>query len=526
MAFAASKEVADRVKLSSALKHDRESESDVFQAAVKNLEAAGLRDALYTPTRQTAAFYERIDSYWSLTPRARPWAIVQPRNTEEVSKALTALVATDGCQFAIRSGGHTCYPGSNNIKDGITLDLGLMDATEYNPDTKLASIQPGGRWTNVYNYLENLGVMVAGGREGLVGVGGLLTGGGKTYYTCRVGFACDQVVNYEIVLANGTITTANESVNPDLFRVLKGGSSNFGIVTRFDMKTFPAHDVYDGIVTFPPSSTHAIIDAFIDFTQQLHVNPDAHILAMWVSMSQRDIALLNGIALDPTQPPDLTMVSMVNMIMTQLDDKEESKSLEKFMSVPNPISNTMRHTSLAKKVAGFLLPSNREDIWFSLTYKLDKRIIEKTTEIYDKLVADISEYSPGCVIQMVLQPLPTSFGQHSAACGGNMFGLERITDDSVLLIAAVEGSTPGFYDMAFPIFKAAVDELEGFAKSVGGDVEFRYLNYCDGSQNPLGTYGAENIIRMKAAAAKYDPTGVFQTKVPGGFKISKVETPE
>lgn len=34
------------------------------------------------------------------------------------------------------------------------------------------------------------GVMVAGGREGLVGVGGLLTGGGKTYYTCRVGFAC------------------------------------------------------------------------------------------------------------------------------------------------------------------------------------------------------------------------------------------------------------------------------------------------------------------------------------------------
>ncbi|CAJ2502841.1 Uu.00g102350.m01.CDS01 [Anthostomella pinea] len=526
MAFAVNQDMVDRMRSVSALQAEAESESDVFKAAIKHLQEAGLEEVLYTPARQFGTYSERIGSYWSLTPRARPWAIVQPRNTEEVSKALKALVKTNGCQFAIRSGGHTCYPGSNNIVDGVTIDLGLMSQTEYNPETKLASIRPGGQWTGVYNTLEKLGVMVAGGREGLVGVGGLLTGGGKTYYTCRVGFACDQVVNYEVVLADGTITNANESENPDLFRVLKGGSSNFGIVTRFDMKTFPAHDVYDGIVTFPPSSGDAVIDAFIDFTKQLHVVDDAHILAMWVSMSQRDIAMLNGIPVDPAQPPDLTMVSMINMIMTQLDGVEASPSLERFMNVPNPINNTMKHTTLAKKVAGFLLPSNREDIWFSLNYKLDRRIIAKNVEVYDRLVKDIGERSPGCVIQMVLQPFPTSFGKHSTERGGNMFGLERFKDDSVLIIVAVEGSTPGFYDMAFPIFKAAVDEIEDYAKSVGGDFEFRYLNYCDGSQDPLSTYGPENIRKMKDAAAKFDPTGVFQTKVPGGFKISKVKTPE
>lgn len=52
------------------------------------------------------------------------------------------------------SGGHTSIPGSNNITDGITLDLGLMDKTKYDPETELASIEPGGRWTNVYAYLE------------------------------------------------------------------------------------------------------------------------------------------------------------------------------------------------------------------------------------------------------------------------------------------------------------------------------------------------------------------------------------
>ncbi|KAK9770040.1 hypothetical protein SCAR479_13299 [Seiridium cardinale] len=490
MEFAVSQQIVERVKHASVLSAKTEPNSDVFRAAVKNLDEGGLSEVLYTTARKPGSYGERIDSYWSLTPRVRPWAIVQPRNTAEVFNALVALVKTEGCEFAVRSGGHMCYPGSNSIRDGFTIDLGLMNATEYNPETKLASIQPGCRWTNVYTYLEE-----------------------------------HQVVKYEIVLADGTIANASESVNPDLFRALKGGSNNFGIVTRFDMETFPAHDVYDGIVTFPPSSTDAVIDAFVDFTKQLHVVQDAHILAMWVSMSKRDISLLNGIVPDPTQPPDLTMVSMINMIMTQLDGVEKSPSLEKCMSIPNPVSNTMMHTTLAKKVAGFLIPSNREDIWFTLTYKLDKRIIEKTTEVYERLVKDINERSPGCVIQMVLQPLPTTFGQHSAARGGNMLGLERFKEDSVLFIAAVEGSTPGFYEMAFPITKAAIHEIEDFAKEVGGDVGFRYLNYCDGSQDPLGSYSEENIRKMKDAATKYDPTSVFQTRVPGGFKLSKVNRP-
>ncbi|ETS73329.1 hypothetical protein PFICI_14934 [Pestalotiopsis fici W106-1] len=523
MAFAASKEIVDGIKYGLSYSAQVESESGVFKAAVQNLEAAGLGDVIYTPARQHNIYGSRIDSYWSLTPRLRPWAIVQPRDTSEVSKAVIALVKTDGCNFAVRSGGHTSIPGSNNIADGITLDLGLMNKTEYDPETKLASIQPGGRWTDVYAYLEERGVMVAGGREGLVGVGGLLTGGGKTYYTCRVGFACDQVVNYEIVLADGTVTAANENVNPDLFRVLKGGSNNFGIVTRFDMKSFPAHDVYDGIVTFPMDAEAAVIDAFIDFTKQLHVADDAHIIGLWASMPRRDIALLSGIVPDPTQPPDLTMVSTINMVMTQLDGIEDSSSLQKFMDIPNRINSTMKHTTIAKKVAGLLLPSNREDIWLTLTYKLDKRILEKTSEIYQKLVADISDRSPGCVIQMALQPFPTTFVRHSAARGGNMMGLEQVTSDSVLLITAVEGNTPGFYDTAFPIASAAMQELESFTKQVDGHVGFRYLNYCDGSQDPLASAGAENIRKMKAAAARYDPNGVFQSRVPGGFKISKVQ---
>lgn len=44
----------------------------------------------------------------------------------------------------------------------------------------------------------------------------------------------------------------------------------------------------------------------------------------------------------------------------------------------------------------------------------------------------------------------------------------------------------------------------------------------NGVKDPLASYGPENVAKIRAAATKYDPKQVFQKRVPGGFKISKV----
>ena len=49
--------------------------------------------------------------------------------------------------------------------------------------------------------------------------------------------------------------------------------------------------------------------------------------------------------------------------------------------------------------------------------------------------------------------------------------------------------------------------------------EFEYLNYADSSQDPIASYGADNVERLRATSRKYDPHGVFQKQVPGGFKL-------
>lgn len=70
---------------------------------------------------------------------------------------------------------------------------------------------------------------------------------------------------------------------------------------------------------------------------------------------------------------------------------------------------------------------------------------------------------------------------------------------------------------------AFVAELEAFAVAEGLDEEWRYLNYVDGTQDPLRSYGAENVGFMREVARRYDPQGVFQEKVVSGWKVSRVE---
>lgn len=106
--------------------------------------------------------------------------MVLPTTAQDVSLAVRTLVKPNRvgpCRFAVRGGGHTAWAGAANIKDGVTIDLSLLDKIVYNREKSTASIGPGARWKSVYDTLDNFGVQVTGARVGSVGVGGLVVGG-------------------------------------------------------------------------------------------------------------------------------------------------------------------------------------------------------------------------------------------------------------------------------------------------------------------------------------------------------------
>jgi FAD/FMN-containing dehydrogenase len=139
---------------------------------------------------------------------------------------------------AIRSGGHMWIPDASNVQGGVTINLGALDSINLNADKTIVSIGPGAVWDTVYAKLDSLGLSVAGGRIGGVGVGGLTVGGGLSYFGPEHGWTCDTASAFEVVLADGSIVTATEHDHTDLFHGLQGGGNNFGIVTRIDFVTF------------------------------------------------------------------------------------------------------------------------------------------------------------------------------------------------------------------------------------------------------------------------------------------------
>ena len=89
-----------------------------------------------------------------------------------MSLTLKTLVAVNdgagGWYIAVRSGGHN-LAASNNIDNGVTIDLSLLDGATYDKNTKLASVGPGGKWWKVYRtLLDDFNVSVVGGRDGFV----------------------------------------------------------------------------------------------------------------------------------------------------------------------------------------------------------------------------------------------------------------------------------------------------------------------------------------------------------------------
>lgn len=112
--------------------------------------------------------------------------------------AVEILSGMPDCQFAVKGHSHMPAAGFANINGGITIDMTTLSSITINDDHTVVSIGSGATWLDVYTYLDALGLSVAGGRNGAVGVGGLTLGGGISYFAPRVGWACDNVANFEV----------------------------------------------------------------------------------------------------------------------------------------------------------------------------------------------------------------------------------------------------------------------------------------------------------------------------------------
>ncbi|MCA9779898.1 MAG: FAD-binding oxidoreductase [Candidatus Eremiobacteraeota bacterium] len=187
----------------------------------------------------------------SFAQLARPWnlrfserqpaAIVRCATVDDISRSL-AWVQEQNIPFVVRSGGHSYAAYSTT--PGLLVDVSQLRSVNMDAKSGIVKLGPGSRNTTVYSHLDATSRSVTHGRCYEVGVAGLCLGGGIGFNMRLHGLTCDQLVETDIVLADGRSLTLSARENEDLFWACRGaGGGNFGVHTSFTFQTYPVDRV-------------------------------------------------------------------------------------------------------------------------------------------------------------------------------------------------------------------------------------------------------------------------------------------
>ncbi|ASC70135.1 putative FAD-linked oxidoreductase YgaK [Halomicronema hongdechloris C2206] len=219
-----------------------------------------LRGQLIQP--EDAGYNEARTIYNAMIDK-RPRFIAQCANVADVIAAVKFGQAYQ-LDTAIRGGGHS-GPGLGICDDGLVIDLSFMRGIRIDPATRTARVEGGCRWGDVDHATHAFGLATVSGINSNTGVGGLTLGGGHGHLTRKYGLTIDNLLEVDIVLADGHLVTANASQHPDLFWAVRGGGGNFGVITSFLFQLHPVSTVYAGPTLWPLDQAEAVMKWYRDF---------------------------------------------------------------------------------------------------------------------------------------------------------------------------------------------------------------------------------------------------------------------
>jgi len=210
------------------------------------------------------ADYESRRRVWNGAIDRCPLAIAQCEDADDVIAAVKFAAAAH-LPMTVRGGGHN-VAGLAVREDALMLDLGAMNHVEVDAPARIARVEGGALWRDVDAATQPHGLATTGGFVSTTGVGGYTLGGGVGWLMRRCGLAVDNLVEADVVLADGRSVVASDLEHADLFWGLRGGAGGLGVVTRFTYRLHRAGEVHAGVVFYPVDAAPALLRAFRAYT--------------------------------------------------------------------------------------------------------------------------------------------------------------------------------------------------------------------------------------------------------------------
>jgi FAD/FMN-containing dehydrogenase len=227
-----------------------------FTAAIRG-NVITLASPEYGTTRKV--YNAMIDRY--------PDVIVRCANVTDVRTSIE-FARENGLTVAIRGGGHN-GAGLGVCDHGLVIDLSLMKGVRVDPGARTVRAEAGCTQADLNHAAGGFGLAVPAGVISTTGIAGLTLGGGTGYLTRKYGLALDNLLEADLVLADGSLITASAKSDPDLFWAIRGGGGNFGVITSFLFQAHPVSQVFGGPMLWDWEHAQEVLEWFRDTSTNL-----------------------------------------------------------------------------------------------------------------------------------------------------------------------------------------------------------------------------------------------------------------
>ena len=430
--------------------------------------------------------YDEARSVYNANIQRSPDVIAMCKNEADVVAAVK-FAKDANIPIAVRCAGHN-GSGHSVCDNGVVIDLSEINYTRMDIKNNTVRVGAGCNWEEVDKATSSFGKSVPSGVVSSTGVSGLTLGGGHGYITRKYGLTIDNLVEVDVVLADGSFITASESQNSDLFWGIRGGGGNFGIVTSFLFKLAPVQEVYCGLMIWDLEDLQKSFGWYDNFMKN----------------AREDIYGFYAIGTVPPAAPfpeELHLNKFGGVMWCYYGPKEE------FEEAFEPIRNFARETppmmdgthwgTLADLNAAFnaLYPAGEQWYW-----KGD--YFEDITEEVINIHAKNAEKLPSWKSTMHLYPMNGAVHRvDQSATAWN----DRSSTYS-MVIAGVD-SDPGNFNALKEWASNYWKELNPHSSLSGGYVNFWMDD--EGSDRIKTTYG-NNYEKLVDLKRKFDPENIFQ----------------
>ncbi|KAL5396522.1 hypothetical protein PMIN06_001612 [Paraphaeosphaeria minitans] len=453
------------------------------------------------------AYIKEQTQYWSTSCSALlPSCIIFPKSAEEVSTVVKVLANTTE-RFAVKSGGHNPNNGFSSVQGGPLIVMEHLDQANVNQDTGIIDVGPGNRLDGIAAKLQGSGWTFVGGRIGNTGVGGLVLGGGLSYMSAQYGWAASQVLEYEIVFANGTIGHVNKDNYPDLFKALKGGGNNFGVVTNYRLQGQRQGNVWGGNLVYlrTPAKDKKLLKAVRDFTEY-NDDPKAAVI---VTAERTNVNIVDSwiifLFYDGPSPPagKFDNFTDVNPVL----DTTRTRTYADLMALSNWVVLKGEVVDIATETIP--IPSAEDEV------KVMENLHNHWRNITDTTLLEV-----GIVASIAWQPFPRAIAREARARSPDLIDADDSVDQIIIEM-----------NYAFTL-QSSYDKMANTMEATYGGVRERvlgwqedgtlqesynpvFMNYGFFRQDYFGRLKPENRALAKRVQEQVDPDGLFRTRTGG-----------